>query len=88
VMLGGKVAVVCGYKGRTTLSDAAGSLTKDGHAMPKGLYYGFGDMGGGQSSDFVIVFQVPKESRDFTLLAENPEPQEGQPQLAAVALGL
>jgi hypothetical protein len=45
-------------------------------------------MGGTRSPDYVVVFQVPKESRGFTLLVENPEPQEGQPQLAAVALGL
>jgi len=75
-------------EGRTTLSDAAGERTKDGHAMPKGLYYGSGDMGGMRSPDYVVVFQVPEESRDFTLFVENPEPQEGQPQLAAVALGL
>jgi len=38
--------------------------------------------------DWVIVFHVPDESRDLTLMVENPEPGEGQPRLTAVPLGI
>ena len=37
--------------------------------------------------DWVVWFTVPRESHNFTLLIKNPDPQEGQPRLAAVLLG-
>jgi hypothetical protein len=75
-------------EGRSSLEDPAGRRTPAWHAMPKGLYHNFGDLGGTQSPDYVVVFHVPEESRDLTLLLENPEPGQGQPQLGAVELGL
>ena len=38
--------------------------------------------------DWVVVFFVPDQSRDLTLLVENPEPREGQPRLNAISLGM
>ena len=34
--------------------------------------------------DWVVVFFVPDQSRDLTLLVENPEPREGQARLIGV----
>ena len=41
----------------------------------------------GQPRDWVVWFTVPRESQNFTLIIKNPDPQEGQPRLAAVLLG-
>jgi hypothetical protein len=37
--------------------------------------------------DWVAIFQVPEQSRCYTLLIKNPSIQKGQPQVAAVSLG-
>ena len=36
---------------------------------------------------WVHKFRVPQSSQDFVLVVKNPDPREGQPRLAAVALG-
>lgn len=38
--------------------------------------------------NWLVVFHVPDESRDLTLLVENPEPREGQARRSALPLGL
>ena len=42
---------------------------------------------GGPQEDWVAIFQVPEQSRGYTLLIKNPSIQKGQPQVAAVSLG-
>lgn len=37
--------------------------------------------------DWVAIFQVPEQSRGYTLLIKNPSIQKGQPHVAAVSLG-
>ena len=38
--------------------------------------------------DWVVVFFVPDQSRDLTLLVENPEPRDGQARLIGIPLGM
>lgn len=38
-------------------------------------------------NEWVAVAKVPIESQGFTLLIRNPRPRDGQPSLAAIALG-
>jgi hypothetical protein len=41
---------------------------------------------GRPTEDWVAIFQVPEQSRNYTLFIKNPSVQKGQPQIAAVSL--
>lgn len=69
-----------------SISDADGTRTQAVGAMQERIMY-MGDPGANWR-DWVVVFFVPDESRDLTLLVENPEPREGQARLTAVPLGM
>jgi hypothetical protein len=69
-----------------SISDADGTRTPALGAMQERVMY-MGDPGANWR-DWVVVFFVPDQSRDLTLLVENPEPREGQASLIAVPLGL
>jgi hypothetical protein len=53
--------------------------------------YSIGDtrgmIGGTVPHDWVVVFHVAEDAREFALLVENPEPDGGGPELARVDLG-
>jgi hypothetical protein len=44
-------------------------------------------MRSGPQRNWVLLFAVPRASSDFTLRISNRRPQQGEPRLAAVALG-
>jgi hypothetical protein len=72
-------------KERLVVTDSKGNRYKPSRPItPAQLYY-MQDIGG---KDWVVMFEVPKESNGLTFLVENPGPREGQPRLAGVTLGL
>jgi hypothetical protein len=69
-----------------SISDADGTRTEALSAMQERVM--FMQDPGSNWRDWVVVFFVPEQSRDLTLLVENPEPREGQARLIAVPLGM
>jgi hypothetical protein len=74
------------FDNQFSIADAEGRRTEAFDAMQDRLMY-MGDPGPNWR-DWVVVFYVPDESRDLTLLVENPQPREGQARLTAVPLGM
>jgi hypothetical protein len=68
-----------------SIADSEGKRTEAFHAMQEKLMY-MGDPGPNWR-DWVVVFFVPNESRDLTLIVENPEPREGQTRFTSTTLG-
>ena len=66
--------------------DSEGRRTGVAGVLPERLFYM--QEPGANWRDWVVVFYVPDESRDLTLLVENPEPRDGQSRLTAVPLGM
>lgn len=66
--------------------DSEGRRTEVAGVLPERLFYM--QEPGANWRDWVVVFYVPDESRDLTVLVENPEPREGQSRLTAVPLGM
>lgn len=69
-----------------SMANAEGVQTKVFGAMQAGLMY-MQDPGRNWR-DWVAVFHVPEDSKDLTLLVENPEPREGQARVTAIPLGM
>jgi hypothetical protein len=69
-----------------SIADAEGKRTKVFGAMQARLMYM--EDPGPNWRDWVVVFHVPDDSRDLTLMVENPEPRDGQARVTAVPLGL
>jgi len=69
-----------------SIADSEGKRTKAFSAMQARLMYM--EDPGPNWRDWVVVFHVPDDSRELTLMVENPEPREGQARLTAVPLGL
>ena len=69
-----------------SIVNSAGQRTPVFQAIPEKLMY-MQDPGGNWW-DWIVVAYVPDQSRDLTLLVENPEPREGQSRLTAVPLGM
>jgi hypothetical protein len=69
-----------------SISDADGAQTPALSAMQERVM--FMKDPGANWRDWVVVFFVPDQSRDLTLLVENPEPREGQARLNAIPLGM
>jgi hypothetical protein len=69
-----------------SVSDAAGEETEAVGAMQERLM--FMDDPGQNWRDWVVVFYVPEDSRDLTLLVENPEPRDDQARVTATPLGM
>jgi hypothetical protein len=69
-----------------SIADSAGGRTEPFGAMQARLMV-MQDPGANWR-DWVVVFHVPDESRDLTLLVENPEPREGQARVTATPLGM
>lgn len=69
-----------------SISDADGTRTPALSAMQERAM--FMKDPGSNWRDWVVVFFVPDQSRDLTLLVENPEPREGQARLIGVPLGM
>jgi hypothetical protein len=73
-----------------TLTDADGAEYRAMSALTRPMY-SIGDtrgmIGGTVPHDWVVVFHVAEDAREFALLVENPEPDGGGPELARVDLG-
>ena len=80
---------------RISLLDSAGNKYRPRYSATVDVYMWYQQSGRdlaqlqdlGQPRDWVVWFTVPRESQNFTLIIKNPDPQEGQPRLAAVLLG-
>jgi hypothetical protein len=76
---------------RMSILDSAGNRYEPRGSYPVDFYeapqLNTGLLGSGPLRDWVVTFTVPREAHSFTLLIENPDPREGQPHLASVALG-
>jgi hypothetical protein len=69
-----------------SIVDSEGKHTEAFGAMQERLM--FMEDPGSNWRNWVVVFHVPDESRDLTLLVKNPEPREGQARFTATALGI
>jgi len=74
------------FKNQLSIADSGGTQIEVLDSMQERLMY-MQDPGPNWR-DWVVVFYVPDESQDLTLLVENPEPREGQPRRIAVPLGM
>ena len=69
-----------------SIANSERQRTRAFQAMREKLMYMQGP--GGNWWDWIVVCYVPDQSRNLTLLVENPEPREGQARLSAVPLGM
>lgn len=69
---------------RLTVVDEAGERAAAFHAMPADLYHGM--PGQLSEQEWVVVFHVWVDSRDFTLLVVHPDPEPGGFEVAAIPL--
>jgi hypothetical protein len=69
-----------------SIANSEGRRTPIDKAMRERLMY-MQDPGGNWW-DWIVLAYVPDQSRDLTLVVENPEPREGQSRLTAVPLGI
>jgi hypothetical protein len=69
---------------RLAVVDEADERTPAFHAMSAGLYHGM--PGGLPEREWVVVFHVWVDSREFTLLVEHPDPDPTGFELAAIPL--
>lgn len=74
------------FNNQLSIADTEGKKTEALDAMQERLMYM--EDPGPNWRNWVIVFNVPDDSRDLTLIVENPEPREGQARLTAVPLGM
>lgn len=75
---------------RLTLVDESGNEYRALSSLTRPMYASGdtrGMLGGTVPHDWVVVFHVAEAARNFALLVENPEPREGEPQVARVDLG-
>jgi hypothetical protein len=68
------------------IADSNGKRTKAFDAMQEQLM--FMQDPGSNWRDWIVVFYVPDDSRELTLLVENPEPRDGQARFTATPLGM
>ncbi len=69
---------------RLAVVDEAGERTPAFHAMSSDLYHGM--PGAFPEQEWVVVFHVWIDSREFTLLVEHPDPDPAGFELAAIPL--
>lgn len=82
-----RLAFVESFLGRQlSITDADNARTKPLHSMQERIMYM--QDAGANWRDWAVVFHVPAESRNLTLLVENPEPREGQARRTAIPLGM
>ena len=82
-----RLAVVEAFlEGQFSIVDADGARTRPTAALQQRLLY-MQDPGPNWR-DWVVVFHVPSESRDLSLVVTNPEPRDGQSRATATKLQL
>ena len=71
-------------EGHLAMVDGAGTRIRPTSAMQQRLMYM--EDPGPNWRDWVVVFHVPSESRDLSVLVRNPEPRDGQPRTTITRL--